>query len=346
MSLIEKNGYCLSYPYQWQRPAKTEEWAYEAFLIHSVPQLYSFTQFFFFPWATLIDFINKGELCRGEALGDVLKDPPPKSTLLRATVCQHISAMQLLPVFKRLKITDVFWSHAVLGEEIIDGIRVHPFPLYPVQAFNSSEGGGAPSEEREWLYSFIGAYESGLYLTDVRKWIFGLCGRDGAYIKERKKWHFEDCVYNQQVHGESVSHDSLRRKERQELEYARVLRQSVFSLCPSGSGPNSIRLWESLGLGAIPVIMSDSLRLPGHRFEWEQACVFVGESEDEVKALPDLLKNIAEDKEELYFRQEACRRLWVKFCLNGPSCLLGELNNASYVYSLVKGSGLGGKVWG
>ena len=34
--------------------------------------------------------------------------------------------------------------------------------------------------------------------------------------------------------------------------------------CQNGSGPNSIRLWESMACGAIPVILSDMLDLPNH----------------------------------------------------------------------------------
>ena len=35
-------------------------------------------------------------------------------------------------------------------------------------------------------------------------------------------------------------------------------------------GPNSIRLWESLAVGAIPIILADTLELPKHKL-WDKA---------------------------------------------------------------------------
>jgi hypothetical protein len=53
----------------------------------------------------------------------------------------------------------------------------------------------------------------------------------------------------------------------------RTLLDSVFSRCPSGSGPNSILLWESLGFRCIPVLLADTLQLSGEPGEWEEAIV-------------------------------------------------------------------------
>jgi hypothetical protein len=33
-------------------------------------------------------------------------------------------------------------------------------------------------------------------------------------------------------------------------------------LCPEGSGPNTIRLWESIAVGSIPVVFSDNWKPP------------------------------------------------------------------------------------
>lgn len=78
-------------------------------------------------------------------------------TLLRVTVCQHIYMRDLLPFFRQLKITDVFWAHALVNEPAIDGIRIHPFPLYPVRCADMSakEREGLKSlSQRRYLYSF------------------------------------------------------------------------------------------------------------------------------------------------------------------------------------------------
>ena len=53
---------------------------------------------------------------------------------------------------------------------------------------------------------------------------------------------------------------------------------SRYSLCPSGAGPNSIRLWESLAVGAIPIILADTLELPEHE-DWDKAVLRVPEKD-------------------------------------------------------------------
>jgi hypothetical protein len=71
-------------------------------------------------------------------------------------------------------------------------------------------------------------------------------------IIKKPKWHYEDNVYG---------NDKTARFS-EDCYYKQMLMDSKFSLCPLGTGPNSIRLWESLSFGSIPVILSDKLILP------------------------------------------------------------------------------------
>jgi len=78
-------------------------------------------------------------------------------------------------------------------------------------------------------------------------------------------------------------------------------------LCPSGSGPNSIRLWESLAAGAIPVVLADTLELPAHPL-WKDAVVFLPEAElGNLKAVLD-----EHEPKETTMRQN-CLRLYEHF---------------------------------
>lgn len=70
-----------------------------------------------------------------------------------------------------------------------------------------------------------------------------------------------------------------------------------FALCPSGSEPNSIRLWAALGYGAIPVILSDPFQLPGPAEHWEAAALMVPETQAAMAALPGQLEALAADPE-------------------------------------------------
>jgi hypothetical protein len=52
-------------------------------------------------------------------------------------------------------------------------------------------------------------------------------------------------------------------------EYIKSIQSSIFALCPEGFLPWSPRLYESIQIGAIPVILADNIVLPFERFiDW------------------------------------------------------------------------------
>jgi hypothetical protein len=314
----QRTGSVLALPVDWQRPARTEEWAYERCLA-SLPQS-PFLEVVCFPWATLIDLFRKGEHDRTHRYIRTLRAAPPRATLVRATICQHISAKDMLPWFHQLKITDLFWSHATTQELELEGIRVHPFPLYPVRCADQPIEmltRGVPLAERSYLYSFIGAYEPGLYLSSSRQWIFELPRRPDAYVVRRRQWHYEQDVYGEQVHGAAFTAAQRREQQVFSSAYSAVIRETKFALCPSGSGPNSIRLWEALGHGAIPVILSDSHRLPGSTEQWKKAAIIVAEDACSIASLPAHLELRASHAHGLTEMQHAGAELWNRYGLTG-----------------------------
>lgn len=69
------------------------------------------------------------------------------------------------------------------------------------------------------------------------------------------------------------------------LEYAELLRRSRFFLCPRGNGVGSIRLFETLQAGRVPVIISDAYVLP-EGIDWESCSVRIAEKDiDQLPAL-------------------------------------------------------------
>lgn len=260
---------------------------------------------------------------------------PPPARLIRATVCQHIRAERLLPWLQTLGITDLFWSHARTDQPVMEGIRVHAFPLYAVRALDRPapplSAPSRPAAQRRHLYSFIGAYAPEGYLTPSRQWIFDLPRRDDALVLRRDHWHYESTVYGEQVEGKPTSDAVRARLEQEGRAFDEILLESTFSLCPSGSGPNSIRLWESLGFGAIPVILADSLRLPGEPAAWDEAVVRVAETRDAVSSLPDRLAAIAADPGRLRRMQAAGRGLWLRYGDQGPRTVLASLGDTAWI---------------
>lgn len=296
----------------WQQPNATE---YQAFISIRKASGFCSQAYVPFPWATWIDLTRSGR--------SDLRSPPSFADLtssnigIRATVCQHIWATEYLELFQAAGITDLFWSHATQQLTQISGIRIHPFPLYPVRcATHPPPEHLLVSAQRPMLYSFQGAYAPELYRTPVRDWLLKLPTRPDVKLERRREWHYEQAVYREQIQEQTA--DTVRHAQLA-LEadtYAATLQTSCFALCPSGSGPNSIRLWEALGYGSIPVILSDQLQLPGPAHLWQDAAVVVPETKAAVEALPEQLEALATDYQRLETMQKAGQQLWRRYGLN------------------------------
>jgi len=279
----DRNVY--SYPYEWQYPAKTEQWAFERLI--DKHEFSANTQYICFPWATLIDALDFNS-SKARKLIEALDTAPPRMATKIVTFCQHIYALKLIELFKKLGITDIFWSHKIKDQNEVDGIQIHPYPLYPVMHYRRGDSFvNKALSERKYLYSFIGSFQSELYLTPARKWIFELPYRDDSIIIERSGWHFEQDVYHFQLNGESEAEAQKIVRERQEKEYIQVMEETVFCLCPSGSGPNSIRLWEALEFGCIPVLISDSLDIAD-----TPSILRINETREDINSLPNRLEKL------------------------------------------------------
>ena len=291
----------------WQRPNATEAFAAE--------QLDGVAGYLPFAWATCIDRLRRGV---GASSEPTPQECFPGAGAIRATVCQHIWALDHLELFTAAGITDLFLSHATTGSLAINGVRIHPFPLYPVRcATHAPSAPLLPPASRSLLYSFQGAYAPGLYLSPVREWILQWPPRPDAQLQRRDEWHYEQTVYREQVLGQPANLDVAAQRSAEATAYANTLQRSVFALCPSGSGPNSIRLWEALGYGAVPVILADHLLLPGDAELWQQAALFVPETEEAVAALPARLEALAADHPRLQAMQAAGQQLWQRYGLPG-----------------------------
>tara|TARA_B100000900_G_C20406635_1_gene645069 strand:- start:411 stop:872 length:462 start_codon:yes stop_codon:yes gene_type:complete len=130
--------------------------------------------------------------------------------------------------------------------------------------------------------------------------------QENCIIENTKTWHFDEVVYskiqnitNYKDHLKDFFNNSKgtykSTMKDSSNNYNLFLLTSRFSLCPSGSGPNSIRLWESLAVGAIPVLLADTLELPEHEL-WDKAILRV--KEQDLETVPSLLEQIAPEKEE------------------------------------------------
>lgn len=224
------------------------------------------------------------------------------------TVCQHIYWHTILHYCEQLGVTDLWLAHASEGgpRETSTGMHLHPWHLYAVNVADQQRRQGLkvgmdPMNKR-YLASFIGTHMTH-YITDARLRLRALSATPRFFIQVNEdKWHFEDVVYRHQVLAEPI--ERTYQIDESVESYNQVLSDSIFSLCPSGAGPNTLRLWESLAIGAIPVLMGPAPRLPTggeiSASDWDRIVLRV--SLDEIPFLNEILSRVP--LEELRERQQ------------------------------------------
>jgi hypothetical protein len=129
-------------------------------------------------------------------------------------------------------------------------------------------------------------------------------------VKHIGNWHFDNVVYSSKQNNKfelnETDSDYVRTQK-----YNELLINSRYSLCPSGSGPNSIRFWEALATGSIPILLADTLELPQHEL-WDSAIVKLNEKD--IGILTDILSNISTSDEES--RRANCLKIYQHFRMN------------------------------
>lgn len=136
-----------------------------------------------------------------------------------------------------------------------------------------------------WLYSFVGSSSH-----SVRKPVLKL-NDDRALIVDTSDF----CVWN---HAQTSKFDFQK-------TYFESVAGSKFVLCPRGIGPSSLRLFETMEAGRVPVIISDDWMAPKH-VDWNFA---VRIPEWETASIPNRLRQLENEWED---RSNAARAAWEK----------------------------------
>ena len=324
--LVRRPG-LVAHDDDWQHPAITERHAFAQMQRLLPPQPEGGAVYLGFPWATLID-LSIYAPHRTDRIAALQARLAQAVAALRATgphdrvvtVCQHIDMRPLAGLFRAAGVTDIFWSHAVIGQTRLPeapGIALHPFPLYPVQRPEAPPDapfdGSLDGRGRDLLYSFVGAGGDAKYLSRVRQRIVTqLAGDPRGHVTARGRWHYARTVYDNQIMDRTAAGPDLV-DAGASRDFRDVMARSVFALCPSGTGPNSIRLWEAAQAGTIPVVMAETYRHPGPDWLWRAATVEAGESRRAVARLPDRLAALAAEPDAMALRRRALAlvaRVW------------------------------------
>ena len=290
----------------WQYPVKTERTFYEQNR-HDVNCVGV-------PWATIVDknlIKNTQLLNHFKSFADTL----PSDNLY--TGCQHCYYYGLGEWFEALNIKTVYTSHKRWNVDKIGNVNLKSCPLYAVNiedpernaVFKDLSDEAIINNDRPLFYSFVGAHDVH-YLSKIRLELFEMNHPDNCHIRQTGSWHFNTSVFTSKQNSKyeldpGGDHDT------NTVAYNNILKDSVFSLCPVGAGPNTIRLWESLAVGSIPVVLSDLHELPKHEL-WKYAAVLLPEKD--VKNLAEVLARIP--KETIKLMRSNCLKIYRHFRSN------------------------------
>lgn len=141
----------------------------------------------------------------------------------------------------------------------------------------------AKNTPRKWLYSFVGSASHPL-----RKKVMQLGGNNARIVDTS-----EFCTWDP-AQTSKFAYQKL---------YTDTIAASKFVLCPRGIGPASLRLYETIEAGRIPVIISDSWVAPP-QIDWSFA---VRIPEFEINSIPEKLAAIEHEWQD---RSAAARQAW------------------------------------
>lgn len=291
---------------KWQFPNRTEQVAAQRHEGKSIAYVS-------YPWATQID---SASICNALIVKNLsvrtLLNPNELILTPRHTICQHVYWTEVASLWNQLGITDIWLSHAAESgirpggqkpEVVLP--RIHPWSLYAVNVEDPDRRGGIVigknPRAKKYIASFIGAHMPH-YISDSRLRLEALNTNPNFYIKiTGDQWHFHGVVDEHQVKGKTLA--DVYKIDESVSEYNRVLSDSVFALCPAGAGRNTIRLWEAMAVGAVPVLLDEPPMFPRGGslppIDWDKIVIQL--SIEDIPDLPLILRRIP--MEEIKTRQ-------------------------------------------
>ncbi len=182
-----------------------------------------------------------------------LTESPALADIIVFTQCHMLSSDWRLETIRRHPLTRAFREKVMVYNECD-----RPWCAFPGVYVNMPQRRFVAAHQRSWGY-FVPVQTTidvppdllfSLVATDTaacRRPLFRLRHRD-AVVEETRGFKFWDAT--------AEGYEAFRAR------YRSTLARSRFVLCPRGYGTSSIRLYESLAVGAVPVIIADDWTPP------------------------------------------------------------------------------------
>jgi hypothetical protein len=190
-----------------------------------------------------------------------------------------------------------------------------------------------------WAYFLTSSAERAVDACEPR-YLYSFVGRACTH-KTRKQILTLDCIDNPCIDVDNLP--SRFREFDYDITYNEIINDSLFVLCPRGFGASSIRLFETMRAGRVPVIISDdwipppienwdsfSLRVP------EKYICDIPEILKRNKCQADLFGKRAKDTFHKYFHEDVFLYRLIDFYLQYSE----PLSRADYFWRALRNSGV------
>jgi hypothetical protein len=164
-----------------------------------------------------------------------------------------------------------------------------------------------PTDALPYLYSFVGSIGNAHVRGDLAK-----LAHSRSFFQDTSA-EYDDVLYGR-----------MKQREVREFwrRYAEIMEASKFVLCPRGLGVSSVRLFDTMRMGRVPVILSDDWVEPTGPC-WEKFSMRIPEKE--FARIPSLLEKreaeavtmgqLARKQWEEWFSEDVCFHRVVEWCL-------------------------------
>jgi hypothetical protein len=118
-------------------------------------------------------------------------------------------------------------------------------------------------------------------------------------------------VFRKKYRAGAISAES---REKTTEEFFENITQNLYTFCMRGSGNFSVRFYETLAMGRIPVLLNTDCDLPfNNQINWEKHCLIIAESETKNISQEILTFHNNHDNVALEKIQIKNRKLWLDF---------------------------------
>lgn len=163
-----------------------------------------------------------------EATQRMIDEIEKREKCTKIYVCQHILVSRLN-----------FGENLVFTPHTVDSDSFHFVPHYN-PAFQTKRD-FLRFSDRNWNFSFMGDFNTSQIREEIGSKLSGICP-----VQQTGKWFFSHDFATQSI---------------LKSNYQKLLEDTKFPLCPQGTGPSTLRFFETLSSGGFPVIFND-IKLP------------------------------------------------------------------------------------